>query len=209
LIRGAKLGGRNVRARGMGHDIRLGDRVDDEIRAEQQADRQESPAQIPPDQAAAPSRPPEGDEPDTDQQEARGNCEEPREVVARRAGLARVVAGLAHAHHDREEAEAEGERRSGAGSKPWIDPGGEDEERGLHEAADEVVTGRGAGLRLEEVVVDDVKGRDPEREPREPGLGPQACRGSRRGRPVGIGERLGRGGHGPRSRRSGLGRQAP
>ena len=45
----------------------------------------------------------------------------------------------------------------------------------LDKAADQVVAGRRARLRLEEVVVDDVERADAEGEPREPGLGERAA----------------------------------
>ena len=60
---------------------------------------------------------------------------------------------------------------SRARAQSRVDGAGERQEPERDERADEVVTGRDPGVRLEEVVVDDVERDDRECEPRHPSLG--------------------------------------
>ena len=87
-------------------------------------------------------------------------------------------------------AEADRERGPSARAEARIGPRDEDEERGLHEAADQVVGGRCSRLRLEEVVVDDVERCDAECNPRETRLRTKGCRDPRRGSLSGFGSRV-------------------
>ena len=72
---------------------------------------------------------------------------------------------------DAEEAGQERDRRARACTQSRVDDAGQDEEPEWDETADEVVTGRGARVRLQEVVVDDMQGDDRESEPGQADFG--------------------------------------
>ena len=74
------------------------------------------------------------------------------------------------------------ERAAPAAAQARISPGGEPEQGERDEAADEVVAGRGAGLRLQEVVVEHVQRDQGDRDEEEDVLaGPPAPPRARRG----------------------------
>src|SRR4051812_3552304 len=153
----------------MGRDVAVpGDR--DDGAGEQTRDPEQRAAPVPPRRAGggvagAPQR--HGAE--TKQQHTGRNCQEAGEVVAGRPDLPRVVQAL-DAGGDPEDAERERQRPPPSSSQQRVRPRGEAEQRERHEAADDVVPGRGARLRLQVVVVEDVGGYDGERAAEQDGL---------------------------------------
>ena len=95
----------------------------------------------------------------------------------RTAALARVVAGLADAHRDREHPNSDRNRGADARPKAWVRPGGQEQHRGRHEAADQVGRRPTCRAEVEEVVVDDVERRDAEGNTRKTDFGEEGCRG--------------------------------
>ena len=83
--------------------------------------------------------------------------EKAREIVSRRSDPHRVVGGL-DAHHDSAEANQQRDDRAGPGPRAQVGESSKRESGQEGEAADEVVTCRRARLRLEERVVDHMKG---------------------------------------------------
>jgi hypothetical protein len=61
---------------------------------------------------------------------------------------------------DSEEAAQERDRRARSCTQARVGDAGHDEQPEWDQTADEVVTGRSAGVRLQEVVVDDMQGDD-------------------------------------------------
>src|SRR5439155_14484972 len=106
------------------------------------------------------SRRPEGRGAEADEQESGRNREQAGVVVPGGADLEAVVAGLAHSGDDAEQSERDRERPTQSCAEARI-CGRESQERGeRRETADEVVGGGSAGLRLDEVVVEQVHGDD-------------------------------------------------
>ena len=169
----------------MGDDVRLGQRVHDEVEAEQDPHCRQRSARVSPEPGAALARTPEGHEPDADEKQTGWDAEESGVVVAGEAPVAVFVDGLA-GHHRQESPDEDRERRPYTGLKARVGPGEEHEEPDLHEASPQVIRGRRPGLRLEEVVVDDVERADAERDTCEPGFGAEGRRDSCRGGPFGF-----------------------
>ena len=101
-------------------------------------------------------RAPERLDPNPEKDETADHRQEPGEVVTGRSAAERVVHGLGAAQ-DTEEAKEERKRRPDPSSSAAVDDRSADEERKRYETAEEVVCSRGAQLRLEEVVVDDME----------------------------------------------------
>ena len=128
---------------------------------------QEQPPRIaPPEAVVAPPRRPERDDAETEKREPGEDRQETREVVSRGAGRQRVVHRLG-AGEDAEEGCDEGDGRARAGAKTAVEDACGSEEGERNEAAEDVVGGGCPGVRLQEVVVDDVKCDDADRETRE------------------------------------------
>ena len=100
--------------------------------------------------------PPQSRRTDTDKHETRAEREQPGVVVAGGADLERVVDGLGCPDDDPEDPEEEGDAARGAGAEAAVYPRSDEQHGERHEAAHQMVAGRHAGLRLQEVVVDDV-----------------------------------------------------
>ena len=73
---------------------------------------------------------------------------------------------------DPEHADQQSDRRAGPASHARVGRRRQPERRQRHEAADEMIAGRGARLRLEERVVDHVQRDHPDRNEEDPVLEP-------------------------------------
>ncbi len=168
LVWGAQLRGRHVGAPRVGDDVRLAEREHHERKRHEERKRQSHAPRVAPDDAPTLPRPPECHEANAGEQRTGRDHQEPREVVAGRAVLAGVVAGLAGAHHDHEDPDVDRQDPAKARAEPRIAPGERHEQRNLYEPAPQVVASRNARLRLEEVVVHHVERADAQRDPGKP-----------------------------------------
>jgi hypothetical protein len=107
---------------------------------------------------------------EADEQESGREGEQAGVVVPGRADLEAVVAGLARSGGDAEQAERDRRRPPHAGAHPRVGGRKSESEDDWHEAADEVVASRAAGLGLDEVVVQQVQHKHGGRGGRDGGL---------------------------------------
>jgi hypothetical protein len=137
-----------------------------------------APRQNPARKAAAPAAsPPQRHEPEPEQRDPGGNGDETAEVVSRRADLRRVVNGL-DAGHDPYDAEHERDRRASAAAQTLIHGRRQPEHGQRHQAADHVIAGRRARLRLQEGVVGHVQRDHADRRQEDPVLEPPGAGGA-------------------------------
>jgi hypothetical protein len=118
------------------------------------------------------SRRPQRDGAEADEHDAGTQGEEARVVVARGADLERVVESLARADHDPEDPERERDRGARSRADARVEPGEPQQDGERDETADEVIVYARSGLRLQEVVVEDVEGDQTDRRPRDRVLRP-------------------------------------
>ncbi len=138
-------------------DVAQSDRDDDRGRDDEAGDAQQRPAWVaPPAAAVGPARAPQRGDAECEQQRAGGEAQQPREVIAGRADLAGVVEAL-DSPGDAERAERQCQRAAPPAAQARMRPGSKAEQGERDEPADEMVARRGAGLRLQVVVVDHVQ----------------------------------------------------
>jgi hypothetical protein len=141
------------------------------------AEDQQAAGVAPPGDIVAAAGRPEGPRAEPEEPQAGRDREYPGVVVARGPDRAGVVRGLG-TEEDAEESAEERNRGPRSGTEAGIEDDCDGEQGERHEAAEQVAGSRGAWIRLQEPVVEDVQGHGAEPDPREARLG---ANGGRRG----------------------------
>ena len=96
-------------------------------------------------------------------------------MITRGAAVKQVV-DARHAHRNRDRAQRHCRGRAHAGAQAWVRSCDDRDDRNRNEPAGEMIARRRAGLRLEEVVVDDVEANCAGREQEERVLASEGAR---------------------------------